>query len=87
MTDSLIVLYCIVVIIIAQGLLAYGTAYRFTKRYGDNGVASFGWMFFFGLAALVPGLGYYFWHKSKQSQFLSKYARGIGRKSNLVSRL
>ena len=50
---------------VVQMFLAYGTAYRYTKRGGDNGVALFGWMFLFGLAAIIPGLGFYLW---KQSQ-------------------
>lgn len=53
------------VISYVQEILAYGTAYRYTKRGGDNGVALFGWMLAFGLAALIPGLGFYLWHKSK----------------------
>ena len=48
-----------------QGFLAYGTAYRHTKRGGDDGLALFGWMFVFGLAAVIPGLGYYLWNQSK----------------------
>ena len=49
------------VIVIAQVLMAYGTAYRMTKAGGDNGVVLFGWMFLFNLAALVPGLGLGLW--------------------------
>ena len=55
------------IMVLVQGFMAYGTAYRATKNGGDNGVALFGWFFLFGLAALVPGLGIYLWHQSKDS--------------------
>ena len=48
-----------------QALMGYGTAYRFTKRGGDNGVALFGWMIVFSLAAMIPGLGIWLWVKYK----------------------
>ena len=51
---------------IVQTFLAYGTAYRLTKQNGDNGVALCGWLMVFSLAAAVPGLGFYLWHKYKQ---------------------
>ena len=62
--EFLSILYMIVVFV--QCLLSYGTAYRYTKKGGDNGIALFGWMFAFVFASYVPGLGFYFWHKSKQ---------------------
>ena len=46
-----------------QEILAYGTAYRLTKKGGDNGAALFGWFFAMSLASLVPGLGIYLWYK------------------------
>ncbi|MGY3765921.1 hypothetical protein ACWOAH_05120 [Vagococcus vulneris] len=49
-----------------QAILSYGTAYRYTKRGGDNGVALFGWFIVFQLASYIPFLGYYFWKKSKK---------------------
>lgn len=51
------------IITVVQGFLAYGTAYRLTKRGGDNGVALWGWFFVMNLAAMIPGLGIYLWHK------------------------
>ncbi|MDR0311788.1 MAG: hypothetical protein LBJ21_09395 [Acidobacteriota bacterium] len=48
-----------------QMLLAYGTAYRLTKRGGDNGLALFGWFFVIGFASMIPGLGIYLWSKYK----------------------
>jgi len=48
-----------------QVLMSYGPAYRRTKIGGDNGVALFGWLIVFYLAALIPGLGIYLWKKSK----------------------
>ena len=57
--EILFLLWFIVVII--QVYLGLGTAYRATKRGGDNGFALFGWMFVYELAALVPGLGFYLW--------------------------
>lgn len=48
---------------VVQMFFGYGTAYRLTKRGGDNGVALFGWVFVMGLAAMVPGLGIYLWYK------------------------
>lgn len=51
------------IVIAVQSILSYGTAYRLTKRGGDNGVSLFGWFFVMGLASLVPGLGVYLWLK------------------------
>ena len=51
------------VIFIVQSMLAYGTAYRLTKRGGDNGVALWGWFIATGLASLIPGLGIYLWRR------------------------
>ena len=56
-------LFLYYVIYIIQMLLGIGTAYRLTKRGGDNGVALFGWMFLMNLAAIVPGLGIFLWRK------------------------
>lgn len=53
------------IIAAAQAFMAYGTAYRLTKRGGDNGIALFGWWFVIGLASAVPGLGIYLWYKYK----------------------
>ncbi len=55
------------VVVLVQTFFAYGTAYRLTKRGGDNGVALFGWMIVHGLAAMVPGLGIYFWYRYKDA--------------------
>ena len=56
-----------VVCMYVQMFLGYGTAYRATKKGGDNGVALFGWLIVYGwLAAMVPGLGWYLWNKSKE---------------------
>ena len=46
-----------------QSILSYGTAYRLTKRGGDNGVALFGWFIVMYLASTIPGLGIYLWYK------------------------
>ena len=54
------------VFVYVQMFLGVGTAYRFTKRGGDNGVALCGWMVLFYIAALVPGLGIYFWMKYRE---------------------
>ena len=51
-----------------QGMFAYGTAYRLTKRGGDNGVALFGWMLVMGFASIIPGLGIYLWYKYRQEE-------------------
>ena len=61
-----LILFVWYAITIVQGFLAYGTAYRYTKRGGDNGLALFGWMIVFGFAAAIPGLGIYLWNKSKE---------------------
>lgn len=49
-----------------QLFLSYGTAYRLTKKGGDNGASLFGWMFALNLASIVPGLGIYLWYKYKE---------------------
>ena len=52
--------------VVAQSIMAFGTAYRRTKANGDNGVALFGWLLAYSLAALIPGLGIHFWVDSKE---------------------
>ncbi|MCL1786699.1 MAG: hypothetical protein FWG38_01825 [Defluviitaleaceae bacterium] len=52
---------------VVQVYMGYGTAYRFTKNGGDNGVALFGWMLVCSLAALIPGLGVWLWLKHKDA--------------------
>ena len=54
-----------------QYYLAFGTAYRRTKRGGDNGPVLFGWLMVYWLAALVPGLGLYLWFRSNDDADLS----------------
>lgn len=49
-----------------QVFLSYGTAYRLTKKGGDNGVSLFGWMLALNFASIIPGLGIYLWHKYKE---------------------
>ena len=53
------------VIYIVQIFFAYGTAYRLTKRGGDNGVALFGWILLMTFASIIPGLGIYLWTKNR----------------------
>lgn len=52
---------------IVQYLLSYGTAYRLTKRGGDNGLILFLWLFVFGIISIVPGLGLYLWFKYRKN--------------------
>ena len=59
----MILLFLYQVLVIVQMFLGYGTAYRLTKRGGDNGVSLFGWMFLMSLAAIIPGLGIWLWKK------------------------
>ena len=54
------------VLAIIQLFLVYGTAYRYTKKGGDDGFSLFGWMLAFELASLIPGLGIYLWKTSKE---------------------
>ncbi|HJG36675.1 zinc ribbon domain-containing protein [Enorma phocaeensis] len=61
----------------AQLFFGFGTAYRYAKRGGDNGVALFGWLLVFGCAAAVPGLGIYFWSKEKKEAKRPKEAEQI----------
>ena len=61
----MIIYFAWYVFYIVQLFLSYGTAYRKTKANGDNGVSLFGWMFLYALASMIPGLGIYFWKKSK----------------------
>ena len=60
------ILYYIVFIV--QALLGFGTAYRLTKRGGDNGVALWGWLFAIDLASLIPGLGIYLWIRYRDKE-------------------
>ena len=52
---------------LVQTFMGYGSAYRATRDGGDNGVALFGWMFAYSLAALIPGLGLWLWLKNKDN--------------------
>lgn len=45
--------------ILVQAYLGFGSAYRLTKKGGDDGVALFGWMAAMSFIALIPGLGIY----------------------------
>lgn len=67
--ESLVGLLCFSWIICCwvQMFLGLGSAYRYAKKGGDNGIALFGWMFVFNCAALVPGLGIYFWNKTRKA--------------------
>ncbi len=60
-----VILFILQIIIIVQEFFAFGTAYRMAKTHGDNGVSLFGWLLVFNLAAIIPGLGIYFWLKYK----------------------
>ncbi|MCL2670472.1 MAG: hypothetical protein FWF10_00345 [Clostridiales bacterium] len=53
------------IVVFLQTFMAYGSAYRMTKREGDSGVALFLWLFVFNLAATIPGLGIILWKRSK----------------------
>ena len=57
------------VFIIVQMFLGYGTAYRLTKRNGDNGVSLYGWIILMSFASMVPGLGIYLWKKHKEDSY------------------
>jgi len=66
-TGSIVMLIFIIIYVfsIVQMFLGYGTAYRLTKRGGDDGIALFGWIILMSFAAIVPGLGIYLWNKYK----------------------
>ena len=49
-----------------QGVLALGTAYRLTKTGGDSGPALCWWLIVLGLAAFIPGLGFYLWYRFRE---------------------
>ena len=49
---------------LVQLFMGYGTAYRYTKVNGDNGVSLFGWLIVMQLAAIIPGLGIWLWFRS-----------------------
>lgn len=51
------------VFFVVQAILAYGTAYRCTKKGNDNGVGLFIYLIGFSFAALVPGLGLHYYIK------------------------
>ena len=53
---------------IVQTFLGYGTAYRYTKNGGDNGIALCGWMIVTSFAAIIPGLGFYMWKNSLENE-------------------
>ena len=55
-----------VLMIVQTFLGCYGTAYRATKKGGDNGISLFGWQIVYSIVAIVPGLGIYLWLESKK---------------------
>lgn len=61
---------------IIQLILSYGTAYRLTKRGGDNGVALFGWILVMGMASFIPGLGFYLWSKYRDKSYYGQNTYG-----------
>ena len=61
-----LILYYIIVFV--QELLGYGTAYRLTKRGGDNGASLVGWLIVTSLASAVPGLGFYLWRRYRDKE-------------------
>ena len=61
-------LYLYYLVALVQAYFGIGTAYRLTKKGGDNGVALFGWNIVMGLASLIPGLGFYLWRKHREPQ-------------------
>ncbi|MDR1083089.1 MAG: zinc ribbon domain-containing protein [Coriobacteriales bacterium] len=63
MTILILIVVVWYVITYVQMFLSYGTAYRWAKGGGDNGLSLFGWMLVFGLASCIPGLGLYLWFK------------------------
>jgi hypothetical protein len=69
LVSAAVVLYFIwYTITFVQIFFAYGTAYRFAKSRGDNGVSLYGWLLVFSLAAMIPGLGIYLWYKYKEDR-------------------
>ncbi|MCL2444201.1 MAG: hypothetical protein FWD13_12170 [Treponema sp.] len=60
------------VIFFIQTFMSYGTAYRWTKRGGDNGIALFGWFIVLGFASLIPGLGIALWAGSKNDNYTKR---------------
>jgi len=60
-----LLLFPLYIIWIVQNFLNYGTAYRLTRKGGDNGVALFGWMLALGFASIIPGLGIWLYFKYK----------------------
>ena len=62
---AIVIVYVWYAVTIIQSFLGIGTAYRKTKYGGDNGVALWGWMIVFSIAAFIPGLGIYLWNKNK----------------------
>ena len=63
-------IYAWYVIYMIQVFLGYGSAYRATKNGGDNGIALFGWLIVYTIAAWIPFLGYYLWKQSKKENEL-----------------
>ena len=59
------------IIVAVQSLLSYGTAYRLTKKGGDNGVSLFGWFIVLNLASAIPGLGIYLWYRNRDDDYTS----------------
>lgn len=49
------------VFFVVQLFLAFGTAYRCTKRGNDNGVGLFIYLIGYSFAALIPGLGLHYY--------------------------
>jgi hypothetical protein len=61
------------VCIIVQVFMSYGTAYRLTKKGGDNGISLWGWMIVLNLASAVPGLGIFLWVKNRKTPQNNQY--------------
>jgi hypothetical protein len=64
---QMVLYYLWYAVTVTQELFAYGTAYRLTKKGGNNGVALFGWFLALSIASLIPGLGIYLWFRYRDA--------------------
>lgn len=73
-----IIIICIIVvwaiIAVIQYFLAFGTAYRCTKKGNDRGTGLFLYLIGFSLAALIPGLGLHYYIKHLQTKIIIQQA-------------
>ncbi|MCL2361739.1 MAG: hypothetical protein FWC73_08010 [Defluviitaleaceae bacterium] len=56
-----------IIITVVQFLLGHWPAFRLLRQQDNNGLSLFGWLIAMCVAAFVPGLGFFLWHRYRKN--------------------